>query len=199
VGLTVVAEPLVRVLLGEKWLEAIPIISILAISAAFVAASGNNGIALLALGYAKLLTVQSFMRLLVLVVSSAVLAPAHGILGVAIAELCGAVVVLLASYPVVFRYLNISVMDYWASIWRPLIATAGMAVVVEAAEKMLGTSHDIASALIRLSVGVGVGIATYVVLIVSLWWLCGRPNGAETIVLHKVSGVLRAIRCASPH
>lgn len=194
VGLAVIADPLVRVLLGEKWLEAIPIIPILAISAALVAASGNNGIAQLALGYAKLMTIQSFLRLLVLVVLSAVLAPAYGIMGVAVAELCGAAVVLLASYPVVFRYLSISTMDYWRRTWRCLIATAGMAVVVERVEAALGAGYDLGSALMKLSVGVGVGVGTYVILIVFLWWLCGRPDGAEKVVLNRVSGVIQAIR-----
>lgn len=191
---SVVADPLVRVLLGEKWLETVPVISILAISAAFVAATGNNGVAHLALGYPKFVTLQSFLRLVVLVVLSVALAPAYGIVGVAVAELCSAAVNLLASYPVVFRHLNITAMEYAARVWRPVVATVGMAVVVGVVEDLLGVGHDVASALLRLSIGVGVGAATYVILIVVMWWLCGKPDGAEKILLNKVPDMIRMKR-----
>jgi PST family polysaccharide transporter len=180
--------------LGEKWLEAVPIISILAISAAFVAAAGNNGIAHLALGYPKFVTLQSFLRLVVLVVLGVVLAPAYGIVGVAIAELCAAAVNLLASYPVVFKQLKITVVDYVRRIWRPVVATVLMAAVVTIIEDILGVGHDVASALLRLSIGAGIGAATYVILIVVMWWLCGRPDGGERILLNKVSGMVRITR-----
>jgi O-antigen/teichoic acid export membrane protein len=193
-GIAVIADPLVRVLLGEKWLETVPVLSILAISAAFVAASGNNGVAHLALGYPKLLTLQSFLRLVVLVVLSVGLAPAYGIVGVAIAELCGAAVNLLAGYPVVFRHLSISAGEYGERIWRPVAGTAGMAVVVWVVEDLMGVGHDVASALLRLSTGVGVGAATYVILIMAMWWLCGKPDGAERILLNRMVEVIRTIR-----
>jgi O-antigen/teichoic acid export membrane protein len=193
-GIAVIADPLVRVLLGEKWLETVPVISVLAISAAFVAATGNNGVAHLALGYPKFVTLQSFLRLVVLVVLGVALAPAYGIVGVAFAERCGAAVNLLASYPVVFRHLNISAMEYAARIWRSVVATVGMAVVVRIVEDLLGVGYDVASALLRLSIGVSVGAATYIIIIVVMWWLCGKPDGAEKILLTKVSGIARTIR-----
>lgn len=197
-GIAVIADPLVRVLLGENWLEAVPIIPILAISAALVAVSGNNGIAHLALGYPNFLTLQSLLRLVVLVVLGVILAPAYGIVGVAIAELCGAAVTLLASYPVVFRRLNISVIEYGTHIWRPVVATVTMAVVVRVVEDMLGVGYDVVSALLMLTVGIVIGVCTYVILIAFMWWLCGKPDGADKILFNKVSDLIRTnVACLS--
>src|SRR5262249_10351616 len=42
VGVAVIAQPLVQVLLGEKWLAAVPIIEILAPTAGIYAATSNN-------------------------------------------------------------------------------------------------------------------------------------------------------------
>jgi len=190
-GMAVVADPLVRLLLGDKWLDAVPVISILSISAAFVAATGNNGVAHLALGRPSLVTLQSFLRLVVLVVLGLALVPSYGIVGASIAELCGALVCLLTSYPFVFRYLEISFVEYWARIWRAVVSTAVMAAVVWAIERSLAAAGDTASALFALFAGVSVGAATYAVIALSLWWVCGKPNGAEKILLNKFLTLVR--------
>ena len=184
-----IAEPLVYVVLGENWLEAVPIIRILAISAALVAATGNNGVAHLALGYPKALTLQSLLRLVVLAVLGISLAPVFGIVGVAIAELCGAAAGLVASYPVVFRHLEISFVEYGARIWRPMLATSGMATVVMYVQSQFAGRHDVASALLSLGVAVPIGAVTHLLFMMALWWLCGKPDGAEKILINQVSDV----------
>jgi lipopolysaccharide exporter len=192
-GLAIVADPLVRVILGENWLQAVPVLQILAISAALVAATGNNGVAHLALGYPKCVTLQSLLRLLVLVVLGIALAPAFGIVGVAVAELCGAAVCLLASYPVIFKHLNISLVEYGARTWRSVVATVGMAAVVGIIEGQLAGAHTVASSLLTLAIAVPVGAVTYLFLMVTMWRFCGKPDGAERTLLTQVFGVVNGV------
>jgi lipopolysaccharide exporter len=193
-GLAMIAEPLVRVVLGENWLEAVPIIRILAISAALVAATGNNGVAHLAVGYPKAVTLQSLLRLAVLIALGVTLAPAFGSVGVAVAELCGAAVCLIASYPVIFRHLGISVVEYGRRMWRSVVATVGMATVIAIAEANLPGGHDVTSALFSLAILVPTGAVTYVVLMFAMWHLCGKPDGAERTLFNQCSGIVGIYR-----
>jgi lipopolysaccharide exporter len=189
IGLAVIADPLVRVLLGEQWLAAVPLIRILAVSAAFVAATGNNGVAHLALGAANFVSLQSALRLVALVVLGVALAPAWGITGVAVAELCGAVVCYVTSFPVVFRRLGITLGEYGGRVWRAVVATAGMATAVELVEGHWKGGEGIAAALLSLVITVPLGAVVYVVLLGLLWQVCGRPDGAERVLLNKVTAM----------
>jgi len=188
-GLAVIAEPLVRVLLGEKWMAAVPLIRVLAISAAFVAATGNNGVAHIAVGYPRAVTLQSALRLVVLVALALGLAPAFGIMGVVVAELCGAIACLLASFPVIFSHLGISITEYVARIWRSVIATAGMAAGVAFVDRHLPGDDTLASSLLRLAIGVPAGALAYVCLMAALWQLSGRPHGAERLLLNRLTAM----------
>jgi lipopolysaccharide exporter len=190
-GLVVIADPAVRLLLGDKWMAAVPLVRILAISALFVAATGNNGVGQLALGYANMVTLQSWLRLIVLIILCIVLGRSFGIPGIAVAELCGAVVCFLASFPVICRKLNLSFRDYAARIWRCVIATLAMAAVVSAIQQAIGATWDAASALRMILLTVPAGAATYVSVLIALWWLCGKPNGTERIMIDYVGRVMR--------
>ena len=190
-GLVVLAEPLVRVLLGEKWLAAVPIIKILAMSAVLVAATGNNGVGHLALGYPRAVTFQSMLRLIVLLILGLSLAPLFGVVGVTIAELCGAAVCLLASFPVVLRELKISFWEYLLRIWRPIVATAVMAMAVLAVQPFCPHGAGLMPALWTILISVPVGLVVYSLLLIAMWWLSGKPEGTEKLLVNQVAGFLR--------
>ncbi len=193
-GVMALAKPLVLVLLGEKWLGAVPIIQVLSISAAFVAASGNNGVAHLAAGSPKWVTFQSLVRLVVLAVLGLSLGPMFGIMGVTVAELCGGVAVFIASFPVIFRHLEITWIEYCARVWRPFVATFGMAAIVHVVQGYLPGSVNLASSMVVLAVAVPAGVAAYVALLAALWWLSGRPEGTETMLAGEALGMIRRRR-----
>ena len=75
IGIAAVAEPMVRVLLGQKWMEAVPVIQLLAPAGAIVALTSNNVSAYLALGRTELPPLIMLARIAALVVALVWLAP----------------------------------------------------------------------------------------------------------------------------
>jgi PST family polysaccharide transporter len=186
VGLGVVAEPLVRVLLGEKWLEAVVVVQVLAPAGAIVALTSNNVSAYFALGRTGLPPLIMAVRVGSLIGALLWLAPSGGILGVAQAELLAAVASLSVSFPLLLRTLGLSLADYLRCAWRPVIGSAAMGAVVYGLLQFLGNDGTFGGELRRLALGVATGGATYVALVWLLWRSTGSPHGAESIVLDRL-------------
>jgi lipopolysaccharide exporter len=105
-----------------------------------------------------------------------------GIVGAGIAA-AGTLMVEECSYLVVtFRRFHVRVADLWRGIWRPILATAAMAGVL--IWQGLGWTALPGSPLVigeHLALAVAIGASTYCAVIVLLWWLAGRPDGAEVL------------------
>jgi PST family polysaccharide transporter len=191
IGLAVVAEPLVRVVLGEKWLDAVPIVQVLAAAGVLIAAVANNGSACVALGEPLLAAWFSFVRLVVLAVAIGVLVPKNGVLGAAWAELLGSAACLAVSYVLAFRLLKLRWREYAAQNWRLVVASLAMGLVVRTLIDSIGSSD---MAVTQLLLGVLAGAAVYVLLLLTLWHLSGRPQGAEYHVLSRAVDYVRGLR-----
>ncbi|MCS6948604.1 MAG: oligosaccharide flippase family protein, partial [Steroidobacteraceae bacterium] len=181
VGLAAVAEPAVQVLLGSKWLDAVPLIQILALSGVLVACGSNMGSLFIAIGQPLVNSAFLALRLVVLVCALVLLLPRWGVIGAAWAELIAALASFLCSAWVTQQRARIGVRRMLARLWRPLVASAIMfAVVGRALDAAAGASH-----LVRLLAGVTLGAAVFFVTAALLWWICGRPGGAERMLLNK--------------
>lgn len=190
VGIAAVAEPMVRVLLGEKWNAAVPVIEILAISGAISAVVSNNAAAYLALGRPRLVTGILVSRLLVLLPLLFLLAD-RGLTGVATAEMLSSVASLAVSYPVLFKQLRLSVAEYVGALWRPLAASILMGFCVRAGTTWLGTDGTASGALLQLVAGVFLGVIAYALLVYVLWLASGRPSCAELTLARRFGAVWR--------
>jgi lipopolysaccharide exporter len=193
VGIAAVAEPLVRTMLGEKWMEAVPVIQVLAIASAAAAATSNNGSAYMAIGKPRLLTFILTVRLMLLVPLAVVLTQALGLIGAAFAELATSVLIMGISLPLLFNRLQLSYRGYFSRIWRPILASGVMAYGVHWVTRALPFENVQQSAL-TLAAGVGTGVVLYPVVLVALWMACGRPDGAEAILYRRI----RAARPVPP-
>ena len=199
VGLAVVAEPMVRVLLGERWIEAVPVIRVLAFAGALAAVTSNNGSVYMALGRTWLFPIALTARLVVLLVGLLLLAPHLGVIGAAYAELIAYGVSMLVSYPLLFRVLHVPVGRYLARAWRPVVASAAMGYVAFEATAAIPAGATSVSVLPQLLGGVASGVATYLGALWLLWRLAGRPRGAEAAALEQAERAiarLRALRSA---
>jgi lipopolysaccharide exporter len=196
VGVAVIADPLVRVLLGTKWLDAVPVIQILAAAGAIAAIGSNNGSAYMALGRTWLLPGVLAFRLVVMVAAMFVLAPRFGVLGVAYAEVVAYVLGLLVSFPVLFRAMRVSVSLYFASLWRPVVASALMGLCVFQVTDWVGSGSGSLATIPQLAAGVVTGVTSYAALAWMLWRLSGKPRGAESLALTQIAAMLQRFRPA---
>ncbi len=179
VGIAVLAGPIVRVLLGEQWNEAVPVIQVLAFSGAVNAIVSNNHAAYVALGRPHLSAFILLSRVAVLIPLLFLLSTQLGLFGIVYAEFAAAAASLLVSYPMLFRQLRIPVLGYVGALWRPLVASAVMGVSVHGVLQWFVPHYSVATAVRDLTTGVVVGVLIYCLMLWGLWRLSRRPDTAE--------------------
>lgn len=183
-GLSLVAGPFVTLVLGQRWLETQPLIAIL--GATWLGYSISLiGIALLD-AQARLRRLSLFVLIGILVRGTAVvaLAPVYGLNGLA----AGIGVALLIEAAVMLSWcratLAIPAARILGVLWRPAAAVAAMTAVLwgaglgwtPAPAALLPAAREAAAAI-------PLGAATYGAVLGGLWWLSGRPAGAEADLL----------------
>lgn len=192
IGLAMISGLLVQVVLGSKWLDAAPLLCVLAISGAVEVIAANSSVAYLALGEAKLIAGLNAAKLVVLVALAGVLVPSMGAIGMALAELAASSFVVVVSTAVLLRYMTMPAVDLLAVTWRIVVATA---VMTAGLFWMLGPPFG--SSKVHppwmLAASIFSGAALYIASLFGLWWLSGRPPGAEASVLNRATAILRVM------
>jgi O-antigen/teichoic acid export membrane protein len=180
-GIAVLADPLVRALLGAKWLDAIPLLQILAVNGLIRLSSGNAGSVLLAIGRPKAITALALLNLSMLGPALVIGITLAGLAGAAWALVATASINLVLSYAIIGRTLHISMVDLAKAVWRSWLAAAVMAAVVlwVGSAPVALLDHSI----VRLVVCVPLGVVVYVAALIGLWMASGRPRSAEQFTL----------------
>jgi lipopolysaccharide exporter len=193
VGIAVLADSVVRVLLGPQWSETAPIIQILAFSGAVSALTSNNIAAYLALGRPQLVTLILLARIALFGIVALLISRNQGVLAVAYADLFAALGSLLVSLPILFAALRLRMVDYLASLWRPLVASGAMGVCLYSVVSLLGEHSTLSGAVLELLLGAPVGAIIYLVFLWLLWAAAGRPESVETLIVRRVFGTVTGV------
>ena len=180
-GIAAVSEPMVLAVLGQKWIAAIPLIQIMAIHGAIGATQGNNSTVWMALGKPRNITLMVGSFLLVLFPALYMLLKTYGIVGAGYAYLLANLVTLPYTMSVTKRMLAYSWSDMLAVVWRPVASVLLMCGGVQLVDRQL---HDMAP-LLRLMGDAAAGAVFYVLTLLALWRLAGRPAGAESYLINR--------------
>ena len=178
-GIGLTAEPLVRVLLGARWLEAVPLVQILAVYGIASVGFANQGPVLLALGHARLASLLLGLGVALLIPAVAWAGLRFGVQGGAWALGVVNVLLLATGLTATLRVLGVTFGQVLSQIWRSVAATALMAVAVSAVQLSL---HGL-PALLQLAACVAAGAVSYAAALLVLWWLSGRDPGPERALL----------------
>jgi O-antigen/teichoic acid export membrane protein len=181
-GIAIFAEPIVRVLLGVQWRDAAPVIQVLAFAGAVSAVTSNNVAAYLALGRPQLTTLILIARLVLFVTMIALLPLAGRPIMVAWAELVAALASLLVSLPILCRALRLRARDYFASAWRPLLASVATAATVHTLLRIGGPDLALADAAAELLLGLPCAAVLYLGALWLLWRVAGSPPSIEAAI-----------------
>lgn len=183
-GLSLTAGALVSLGFGPGWAQAVPVMQVLGVVAAFMgfAYMGTT------LYFAHALMAQSFrVTLLSAAVRIGVLLwalPVLGLVGAAWAMAAAELLETVAYVEMVARRFGLRRRALLADVWRSLVATAMMALALWSAG--LGWVDFPAWRLVE---AVPLGVGVYVSVLLGLWWAAGRPAGAERDCL-KLAGKL---------
>lgn len=178
-GIAATAEPLVLVFLTSKWLEAVPILKVLAFTGAVTALTSTNQPVYMAIGRPHITAAVAGMRVLVLVPAMIWAGTGFGTVGVAWAELVTGLLFFPVSMVILQRILDVRVAQLLAHMWRPLVAAAVMFVVVRSTMQWLQYGPGAWPASGALLAGIATGMATYVVCIAALCMASAAPDAAE--------------------
>jgi O-antigen/teichoic acid export membrane protein len=184
IGISSLAAPAVAVAFGAKWLEATPIVEILAIAGIFAVVSGISATLFSAFANLRLL----FWNIIAMsAIRFALLVPFvwyAGIVGAAIATALAVLVEQLVLSVLAFRRFAMHLSDLLSRAWRCLAASAAMTVFL--AFSGLGwapAQSDLGANLRHLGITSASGAAVYTAVLLGLWLASGRPRGPETDVL----------------
>jgi O-antigen/teichoic acid export membrane protein len=181
-GLSLLAEPAVRLALGPKWQMSVPMLQWLALT--LIAPLFTSPLKSLAMAVGR---TDVFLRRNVLELSLTVPVVAagaywYGVGGVIAARMAISVVMALVATLLVRQLIQLPIRRQLAGPWRAACAGAGMTIVLLAARNVLHGFDGL-----RLAIGLaacgGIGVATYSIVLLLLWRLDGRPNGVETTLL----------------
>lgn len=186
VGVALLAPQVVRILLGQKWPEAVPVIQVLAFAGAVSALTSNNMSAYQAMGKPKLGAATLLVRMVLLLLGLWVLTSRYGVLGATFAEVLAALGSLAVSVPILARTLKLGPLTYFGALVRPLIASLVMGLVLHAVLPGRGLDAGIADAIFWLVAGSLLGALVYPLAVALLWFVAGRPDSVEVALFMRV-------------
>jgi O-antigen/teichoic acid export membrane protein len=189
-GLVATAPDAVRVLLGEQWLAAAPLLRIIAFYAGIQAIYLMTGSVLQASGFARR---AAIMNIIGAFLSAAAVAAAgywwRTPQAVAVAALAVNSAMLAAGVTLLARNAGVGLVSLAANLLRPMLAAAAMVAFLWSAA--LPTSG---SPLLNLAADTVAGALVYGLALAFLWLLAGRPEGAESEAAMLLAGVRGRLR-----
>jgi O-antigen/teichoic acid export membrane protein len=190
-GMNAVAPHLVRVVLGDKWMAAAPLVSLLTFAGGFNAIAHVIGTFHAADGRERFSATLNWMNVAALVPALAIGAN-WGVPGIAGSRVVVSCLVLAIAVYSVVRTTVMTGKDFLEVFWRPALSAAVMAAL------LWGMRLELRSPLAALLVNSSIGLLSFVAVSYSLWWLSARPPGVESIALDffkkRLTGERRPLR-----
>lgn len=185
-GVALVSHDFVAVLLGAQWMPVVAVVPWLALSGAVYALSNTVLTVHQAIGRARRSAIQGWIRVAVMVPLVVLAAQTGDLERVAQAQFAASVIFAPLLFASLRPVLRLSFLDVARANLRPAVATIAMAAAVLALIALLAGMHP----LPRLLLSVATGAIVFVVVLLGVWRIMGRPPGIE----HVVSGALGKLR-----
>lgn len=191
VGVAVVADLFVPAVLGWKWLDAIPLIQLLAVFGVIKALQTNIPYVYLALGMAKRSTIIGSIQVVIYLAALYPAISGWGAMGAAWASLGTAIVMIPVNQAMVAQCLGLGYTQFCRALVRPLIASGAIGAAVFAVKSQLTLRQHSLDYVLALLLCAAVGALVYVIVLYAVWRLWKRPDGAERHAFGQLEKLLR--------
>jgi len=179
-AIVVLADPIVRLLLGPNWLPAIPLIQIFGLYGAVSVFQATNVSVFHVLGVPKFgAMLKAVEVLLVLPLMTWSLTQGHGLHGAAWCVFAAQGVTVPISMVLLARQLGIGWADRLRVTWRPLLGTVALVVSLCLTMRSTGPASNAFEAAWQLGTALPAAAVAFLACVWLLWRLAGRPAGAE--------------------
>jgi lipopolysaccharide exporter len=194
-GIVALAEPIVMVLLGARWLDVIPLLQVFGLVGAITAFGAPISALTFGMGRADIPAKLGLLHALIALPAFGFLLMELGIVPAAMGLLAASAVVVVAGLWLGTRLLGGLVSGLWRDLWRPLAAAAVMAIAVaNAAGHGWSPASPWPIQFATLLLLMALGAAVYAATLYVLWVSLGRPTGPENQALASVQGWLTGRR-----
>jgi O-antigen/teichoic acid export membrane protein len=178
-GLLIAADPIVRVVFGDQWLEAIPVLRVLAIYAWVYSLGYHVGGLYKAIGRPDILLRLSILTLMI-IIPSLLIGARFGIIGVAAGHLVAVLIRRAISLGLATHFVNVSIIDIFGELRSSLLGALVMVPITLAVSYLTTTLHP----FLQLTLIVLSGAISYLGV---LWWV-ERENLRRLLRIVSVSG-----------
>lgn len=188
------AEPIVRLVLGQKWVSAAPILTWLSLTTipplfsgplTPLATSLNRTNVFLRLGLIEL-TIKLPSMLLAIVY--------YGIPGVIAVRLATALIMAGWTMHVIRELIGLRLRDQLFGPWRATLSTLIMVAATFPLKERFADMQGIAQLILDLTIVGAVGGTVYIASMYLLWRLVGSPDGIERHLTKLLAGAAQRIR-----
>lgn len=182
-GLATVADPLIRLVLSEKWLGAIPIIQVLSVVYALKTLGSTAEPLAMAVGETRLLFRRNFQLLLVrtpIIIAGLYL---QGLDGLLVALVVATFFGIAFDIMMVRQICALNLFRQLLENTRTLISASVMLGLTIAIVRLLPLGNETTANTIKLVVSVTFGIVVYLATMLLAWKMAGQPEGPEREIL----------------
>lgn len=189
VGESLVAEPAVRLALGDKWVHAAPLVHWLALSFIPTAYAMAATPLFMALGKTQLMFRRNLLEFTCKMPSVLLGVLALGFIGVIMARVASEMLADFFCLVTVRRLIGLSLTRQIFAGWRSMMSAGAMASVISSLNDVIvGRLHWVSPGL-QLALLVPCGACSYILFHVMLWWLVRCPDGIEAAVLARIQRI----------
>lgn len=195
-AISMLAAPIIYVVLGTKWLDAAFILQCLAAIALLTIPIVPLSPLVLFIGQTKFNALRNFAEFIVKIPALVFGVSYYGIEGGIMAIFLGALVSFLVSLLVSKKLTYLSIWQQLQPMVRPALAGLGMAGIMFAAKDLISITDSPAKLIVFLKgIAVGVmGLSGYSIILMGLHHLQGRPEGVETRALEIIRAKLQPLK-----
>ena len=185
IGFIAVAPQATEVVLGAKWLDAVPIAMAYALVSIFKTTLDPFGTLMILRGHAKATSQIIWIEFGTFALCAFLLVPSYHLLGLAMARVIGAAVSTVVFIGITNMTCGLPVLPAAGRIARPMIGTL----------LMYGLIHYLAgltsSVPLQLVVSIASGVVFFSIWSLLTWYIVGRPEGLESTIIDKLTDMRR--------
>ena len=181
VGMALVAHEVVLLMLGEKWLSAVPFVEILAYIGCLISITTSGVYLLNTLGLFRIVALYSVIQVIMFACLAYLVFPTGGAYVVAQLRLLLAIIGIGIFVWLLCRELRgLKPQEMFVSVIRPTLGAIAMALAILWLERSVDWPL-----LGMLLAKIALGGSVYVITVLALWHFGGRQAGAESWLLEK--------------
>lgn len=184
--LTVLAEPMLRVAVGDQWTFAAPVFQGLCIVSILTLPSAIMPPLAMVLDQTRLVALRMFVEFALRVPITVLLVVKFGLEGAVAARLIGVAVAYLTSLLIVRRLIGVAIWVQLATFLRALLPGVPMLMFLFMVQPWLSDLPAGLGLLFAVGLSGMVALALFWLAALAFWHVSERPSGLEWIVIQKI-------------